>query len=127
MRIPAHKLQAGTANLRCVFDLQNSTLYSVKWYKDGEEFYRYTPADTPPGQSFPLPGVTVDLEQSSETRVVLRLLTLESSGTYQLPRDSPHISSLAEVYSEGEPIDINCTSARSKPATTLTWYINDQK
>jgi hypothetical protein len=41
--------------------LDDEILYSVKWYKDGNEFYRYVPRDMPPAQVFPLPGVTVDV------------------------------------------------------------------
>ena len=29
--------------LRCSYDLEGSELYSVKWYKNGQEFYRFMP------------------------------------------------------------------------------------
>jgi hypothetical protein len=41
-----------------------------------------------------------------------------------LPRDAPRVTGLADVYNEGEPISLNCTSARSKPAAALAWFIN---
>lgn len=37
------------------------TLYSVKWYKDNEEFYRYIPKATPQQQSYKVEGVRVDV------------------------------------------------------------------
>lgn len=49
------------ARLECHYDLDGEALYSVKWYKDGNEFYRYVPRDMPPAQVFPLPGVSVDV------------------------------------------------------------------
>lgn len=61
LRIPSHAVRNQSAKLECYFDLDGETLYSVKWYKDGNEFYRYVPRDMPPVQVFPLSGVTVDV------------------------------------------------------------------
>lgn len=47
--------------MECHYDLDGEALYSVKWYKDGNEFYRYVPRDMPPAQVFPLQGVLVDV------------------------------------------------------------------
>lgn len=40
---------------------QEETLYSVKWYKDEEEFYRYVPRATPPQNSYNFDGIKVDV------------------------------------------------------------------
>jgi len=56
-----HTVRDQNARLECHFDLEGEALYSVKWYKDGNEFFRYVPRDQPPAQLFPLPGVTVDV------------------------------------------------------------------
>lgn len=61
MRIPNHTVRDSSARLECHFDLDGEALYSVKWYKDGNEFYRYVPRDMPPAQVFILPGVSVDV------------------------------------------------------------------
>lgn len=61
VRIPKHIMRHEDATLGCKYDLDGESLYSVKWYKDGFEFYRYVPRDMPPGQVFPLPGVDVDV------------------------------------------------------------------
>lgn len=37
------------------------TLYSVKWYKDNEEFYRYVPKAKTPQTSYKVEGVRVDV------------------------------------------------------------------
>ena len=34
-------LDGHDARLSCEFDMEGGTLYSVKWYKDDNEFYRY--------------------------------------------------------------------------------------
>lgn len=64
VRIPNHTVRDACAHLECQYDLDGESLYSVKWYKDGNEFYRYVPRDMPPAQVFALPGVTVDVSIS---------------------------------------------------------------
>lgn len=64
VRIEQHTVRGNTSQLLCQFDLQGETLYSVKWYKDGNEFFRFLPRDSPPAQIFPLPGVAVDVSFS---------------------------------------------------------------
>ena len=61
VRIPVHIVKGQEARLECHFDLEGEALYSVKWYKDGSEFFRYVPRDQPPVQLFNLPGVVVEV------------------------------------------------------------------
>jgi hypothetical protein len=44
------------------YDEENEeVLYSVKWYKDGEEFYRFVPRANPPQTSYSFDGIKVDV------------------------------------------------------------------
>ena len=43
----------------CDYKLNGEKLYSVKWYKDNIEFYRYLPRDDPPSLSFSVSGIQV--------------------------------------------------------------------
>lgn len=43
VRIPNHVIRNNSVKLECHFDMNGEQLYSVKWYKDGYEFYRYVP------------------------------------------------------------------------------------
>lgn len=61
LKIDKHTVKGNSTVLECKFDLEGETLYAVKWYKDGNEFYRYLPKDDPQIQVFPLPGVNVDV------------------------------------------------------------------
>jgi hypothetical protein len=47
--------------LSCEFDLQGGSLYSVKWYKDENEFFRYMPDQDPKGQAFQTPSISLDV------------------------------------------------------------------
>lgn len=61
VRIPNHTVRNSTARLECHYDMDGEELYSVKWYKDGHEFYRYIPRSMPPALVFFLPGINVDV------------------------------------------------------------------
>ena len=45
--IPPHALKGHQAVLKCNYDLEGDSLYSVKWYFNQKEFYRYIPTDNP--------------------------------------------------------------------------------
>ncbi|XP_073826503.1 beaten path IIIb [Musca autumnalis] len=147
VRIPKHIMRYEDATLGCKYDLDGESLYSVKWYKDGFEFYRYVPRDMPPGQVFPLPGVDVDLQNSTDDVVVLRRVTLQSTGRYRcevsgeapsfqtvsghedmivvvIPAAGPQITGGKPRYQIGDLVSVNCTSSPSKPICHLSWLIN---
>lgn len=61
--VPAHRVVGDKATLICQFDMEGDTLYSVKWYKDDQEFYRYVPNDRPKLQVFKTDGIQVDVSE----------------------------------------------------------------
>ncbi|XP_044315795.1 uncharacterized protein LOC108047308 isoform X2 [Drosophila rhopaloa] len=150
VRIPKYVVKDSPAQLECLYDLDGEALYSVKWYKDGNEFYRYVPRDMPPAQTFLLPGVIVDLHNSSDATVTLRNVNLQSTGRFRcevsgeapsfqtvtehgdmivvfLPdQGSPKISGGRPRYQVGDYVKVNCTSGRSKPAVELSWQVNGE-
>lgn len=63
--VPSPTILGESVELTCSYELDNEQLYSVKWYKNDVEFYRYVPNDWPPGQFLPLPGIRVDVSYSS--------------------------------------------------------------
>ncbi|KAG8296161.1 hypothetical protein J6590_063896 [Homalodisca vitripennis] len=93
--------------LCCRFDTDGEKLYSVKWYKDELEFFRYMPGNTPHTQIFPRPGIVLDFTflllqrmksdavtdltpeiwsqetLSDKTSVTLTALSFNTSGTYR--------------------------------------------
>ncbi|CAG9122661.1 unnamed protein product [Plutella xylostella] len=95
LSVPALRARGEAASLACEYDLAGGRLYSVKWYRDNEEFYRYMPRLRPPQHAHALDGVTVDLHKSSARRVHLRDLTLKSRGLY---RCELHKSSARRVH-----------------------------
>ncbi|XP_023946090.2 uncharacterized protein LOC112051608 [Bicyclus anynana] len=148
--VPSLKQRGESVTLTCDYDLEGGKLYSVKWYRDNEEFYRYMPRLRPPQHAHKLDGVKVDLEKSSARRVHLRELTLKSRGIYRcevseeapsfhsaqaetfmeiyyFPKENPRIVGHERSYVVHEPLDVNCTSAKAFPPPELQWHINGLK
>ena len=69
--------------LRCDYDLAGERLYSLKWYKDNVEFYRWMPRERPPSLTFPVPDTQVSLPHSHHRTLKLLNVSLASSGLYQ--------------------------------------------
>ncbi|XP_053677547.1 uncharacterized protein LOC128727642 [Anopheles nili] len=149
VRVPRHAIKDHTVSLECHYEMEGEALYSVKWYKDGNEFYRYVPRDDPPVQTFRVEGISVNVRNSTNSHVVLETIGLSSSGKYRcevsaeapsfqtvddhgemtvvvLPDADPVITGAKPRYQIGDHVKINCTSGRSKPAAQLTWYINSE-
>lgn len=59
--VPAAVRRGENVNLICQYDLEGDTLYSMKWYKGKREFFRFTPKKEPSLQTFPVPGIYVEV------------------------------------------------------------------
>ncbi|KAM3962882.1 uncharacterized protein ACR2FA_002978 [Aphomia sociella] len=148
--VPTYRVRGQPAQLECDYELGLDTLYSVKWYRDNEEFYRYMPKFDPPKHAYKLEGIKVDLQKSDDRRVVLHQLMLKSTGMYRcevsaeapsfasaagegrmeviyLPREGPRITGNEQENRRGDSLFLNCTSGRSYPAAVLSWDIDGEK
>jgi len=147
--IPSNAIRTEDIILECNYDLQGDSLYSVKWYRNGQEFYRHIPTDRPQTVVFRQAGLIVDEYKSTETRIVLRNVDLTTSGKFRcevsgeaplfqtatftnvlivvdLPDEGPVISGTLPLYNPGDTLSANCSSFNSFPSATLNWYINGQ-
>ncbi|KAF6213667.1 hypothetical protein GE061_011389 [Apolygus lucorum] len=77
---PSVAHRGGEVRMTCIYDLGDSPLCYVKWYRGNFEFYRYTPSENPPHKLFPYPGIHVNVGLSNGTQVVLDGLGLGLSG-----------------------------------------------
>uniref|UniRef100_T1JDL3 Ig-like domain-containing protein n=1 Tax=Strigamia maritima TaxID=126957 RepID=T1JDL3_STRMM len=98
--VPSHVQIGQTAVMQCIYELGTDDLYSVKWYKEKHEFYRYVPKDQPPGQVFELNGIRVN---------------------------GPVIEGGQNHYRVGDSVHMNCSALASSPAVTLQWFVNGKK
>lgn len=72
VRVPNYTVKDNTVNLECHYDMEDEKLYSVKWYKDGHEFYRYLPRDHPPATLFTQNGITVDVSAAVKSPKIVQ-------------------------------------------------------
>ncbi|XP_021924665.1 uncharacterized protein LOC110832180 isoform X4 [Zootermopsis nevadensis] len=136
--------------LSCAYDLEGRSLYSVKWYKDESEFFRYMPDNKPRSQAFHTPAVTLDMQNSDMNKVTLINLQFNTSGNFKcevsaeapnfetvaqnsnmtvmaFPAEDPMIEGVLSAYSIGDYVTANCTSGKSNPPAVLDWKINGVK
>lgn len=76
VRVPQVVKSGDTVTLSCEYDLEQVPLYSVKWYRNDIEFYRFIPKESPPFKAFAVKFVNVDV---SIFNLVLGLVHLVSS------------------------------------------------
>ncbi|KAK7869397.1 hypothetical protein R5R35_000699 [Gryllus longicercus] len=135
--------------LRCTFDLEDGPLYTVKWYKDSREFFRFSPQERPQLRVFTTEGVDLDEHASNATHVRLRSVTHASAGKYscEVTEDAPSflaLIDLAEVhvveidvnagppklegvharYRLNEEVTAVCRGPWSRPPAQLTLHLN---
>ncbi|XP_034942336.1 uncharacterized protein [Chelonus insularis] len=138
-------------DMKCNWEIYGGkSLYTVKWYKDGHEFFRYIPNNHQPIQTFSQAGVKLDTARSKENLIRVTNLTLDNAGQYKceistdgpafatsfktgnlsvisLPKRKPEITGLSSHYAVGENITGNCTAWPSEPPANIHWTINGKK
>jgi len=83
IKINEYTFVGDSTTMECKYDLEGEELYVVKWYKDGDEFYKFLPRESPKSQVFDVIGVNVDVTESTAESVHLRHLEVASSGKYR--------------------------------------------
>ena len=79
---PASVNAGETVALTCRYDLGREAIYSIKWYKDDKEIYRYVPADSSEFKYFNIPGVDVDVSEGELSRQMgLQRTTFQNTHT----------------------------------------------
>ena len=77
--VPPHRVVGEKAKLICKFDMEGDILYSVKWYKDDLEFYRFVPNDRPKLQVFPQKGIHVDVSNLNSVIKIINHNIIQSN------------------------------------------------
>ncbi|KAH0953920.1 hypothetical protein HN011_004319 [Eciton burchellii] len=140
-------------SLRCEYDLGGKELYSVTWYKDGIEFFKFMPGS--PGREYYIDGVYVDVSRSDHEQVTLlgpsmRKGKVNLAGSYGCevssegpnfqtdyrvanmsvavpPKGPPILDGVRPSYGTGEILEAECTSDLSYPPAVLTFILNGKE
>jgi len=136
--------------LVCRYDLGKDAVYSIKWYKDSHEIYRYVPTDQPEYFVFKTKGVNVDDGLTMPNKLVARMEGPHGTGLYRCevtietprfitkdmsknvtvvvpPQIEPSISGMATYYRPGDLLDVICRVQEAKPLPHITWKINQKQ
>ncbi|XP_045535302.1 uncharacterized protein LOC106714156 [Papilio machaon] len=103
LRITPRVVQRGrNVTMACIHQVPDSEIYSVQWYRGTQEFYRYTPLESPTTRVTPVNGIKVDRLNSNETHVVLLRVSPTLSGNYsceviQNAHTFPHYTATARL------------------------------
>ncbi|XP_053596705.1 uncharacterized protein LOC103574415 isoform X2 [Microplitis demolitor] len=147
VNVPPYKFKDETAHLVCRYDLETEKLYSVLWYKDNEEFYKYVNTDRSQ-HIYQVDGIKVDHRNSDGSRVILQRVNLDTTGVYKcevsaeaphfastygeaymevvvMPAIGPAITGQEKSYASGDILSLNCTSSKSYPPAEIKWFINE--
>ncbi|XP_063588103.1 uncharacterized protein LOC134765391 isoform X2 [Penaeus indicus] len=147
--VPLNAIRYTNQTLTCNYDLGSDALYTIKWYFNDEEFFRYTPSEDPMIAAFDNSNIQVIMEESEENKVVLREVDLTASGQYKcevgrdwpeftyddktanmtvvvIPNERPRIEGVVDGHFRVDDlVNLNCTAAPSMPAAAMKWIIND--
>jgi len=150
LQIPQHVVLNETVHMQCNFNLDKEILYSVKWYKDGHEFYRYVPSDAPQVVTFPVPGVNVNVSmkeaartrecpETGETRArdalsegdrlssaasVISTRRIDRSNRPYAPENAPGLSLIPRVAGRDDVIVIRISiRRRASPRDRREWIV----
>ncbi|XP_053211497.1 uncharacterized protein LOC128395120 [Panonychus citri] len=99
-KVPEIVNHGSDAELSCKYNLtRGEVLYTIKWYKEENEFYRYEPKEKRQVLYFPVPGINIDRERSNYTRIVLREVNNQTSGTFvcEVSVDISFITAMSEA------------------------------
>ncbi|XP_042223888.1 uncharacterized protein LOC121867833 [Homarus americanus] len=149
VKVPTLALAGEKARLECLWAAGDRGFYSVRWYKNGEQFYSYVPKNSPQVKvDHHLHGVSVVLPESNQSVVTLRELRLDSEGEYGcevmnesptfqtshaynnlsvvvLPK-TPMIIGLQEQYTVGDKLNVTCIVMNSRPPAHLSFRLNGE-
>ena len=147
VEVPRYLLAGAAPLLQCRYRYQPQP-YSVRWYKNGREFYSFVVDKAVPQSVHPVPGITVDLARSSQSEVSLASVSSLTTGRFrcevsgaapvfptdtkyadllvvEAPHAGPLITGDRPAYNLGDTASLNCSL--SSRLANLTWYVNDQK
>ncbi|XP_071528289.1 uncharacterized protein [Panulirus ornatus] len=152
VEVPLFAFVGGSVNVSCMYDLRATGLYSLKWYHNDTEFYRYVPTETHrPVDIKPTNKFHSHEISRTETLVTLSItsMTTAASGEYKCeviaehpsfrtetrsafmtvldePLSPPMIVGAREVYESEDDIKLRCQPEKfpaSGPTPSITWYL----
>lgn len=75
IRVPPVAKSGDTVTLACDYDLEQAALYTIKWYRNDEEFYRFVPKESPPSKAFnTILDIDVDVSNPLSIKIIICIM-----------------------------------------------------
>ncbi|KAL0129642.1 hypothetical protein PUN28_001716 [Cardiocondyla obscurior] len=150
INVPPMVRSGDTVTLSCHYDLEGLSLYSIQWFWNEKEFYRFVPERKPePYRVYEVATIQVNISKSNSHDVTVVNVSRELTGVYKCevsagsptyhtmierakmivvdaPKTDPVIRTEKERIAMGEMLRANCTSGKSRPAPEVTWRLNGE-
>ncbi|XP_047736811.1 uncharacterized protein LOC125178012 [Hyalella azteca] len=156
LEVPQFTFVSGTVTLRCVYDMGSSKLYSLKWYHNNTEFYRYVPTERNGPVNIGPTNIFTLHEVSRDARHVtlsLSRLTSAATGAYRCEVLAEHpsfrtesmqsymtvlshslspplIKRVREIYEPSDQITVGCQPQKmekTEPMPKIVWLIDGKQ
>uniref|UniRef100_T1K077 Ig-like domain-containing protein n=1 Tax=Tetranychus urticae TaxID=32264 RepID=T1K077_TETUR len=78
--VPRNAFEGSDARIICSYDLEGYPLYTLKWYRNEEEFFRYEPKAKEPYMYLPVKGIKIN--RSNSTHILLSNVNKFTEGSF---------------------------------------------
>ncbi|CAL4063226.1 unnamed protein product, partial [Meganyctiphanes norvegica] len=82
LEVPKAVEEGGDVELRCHPDVIPQRPFNIRWTRNNDVFFTSFPRELHTKTKYNAPGINVDLEKSSSSVVLLRQVSVETSGRY---------------------------------------------
>ncbi|GFY05207.1 uncharacterized protein TNCV_2206531 [Trichonephila clavipes] len=113
--VPTAVMRGESIWLNCTLDLESDDLYSVKWYKNDVEFYRYLPRDNPAGQK------SCDVEHACSSNVLGTTAAAISASPYTIRMSAVARSNSSSSYCFGSTSSRTGAHETFRSAQSTAW------
>ncbi len=108
---PSSATEGDTVSLTCRYDLGRDAIYSIKWYKDRHEVYRYVPTDTSDTKVFSSLGLVIDKDKTRPNLLVFKVTGPLASGEFgcEITVETPSFITLTRTHNLtiiGKPVPL---------------------
>ncbi|XP_076068476.1 uncharacterized protein LOC143040909 isoform X2 [Oratosquilla oratoria] len=144
---PRASVAGKKVRLECAYSIGSQGFYGVRWWKDSEQFYSFTPKNAPHQKvDHGLRGVNVVVSESDDRFVTLRDVSGATSGLFrcevmgEAPKfvtsyaeanltvvyapEPPVLEGLSAEYRVGDSLNVTCVINKSHPPAQLAFVIN---
>ncbi|KAJ6220252.1 hypothetical protein RDWZM_006064, partial [Blomia tropicalis] len=134
--------------LNCSADLDYNQIYSIKWFKDNQEMYRFITSDESPTTFYPTRGIVIDETRSNFGNLYIQktdfkmdanfrcevlsdtdfntAIEIKKIRVYYIPRDGqPIILGKKTNFRPNELVNLTCSAPMSTPPARLMVTLNE--